>query len=194
MKQDMRSVWDYSIARWQKRVRFAEHDLTASGSLRFLQEKIRYPPGADLPDEEQAIVNHEPAVKSVGIRSFKVQQAKAEPDAPRYALNGRHRDKTAFRILAAYCCDVVETPKRNPIVNPQKKNLKLSRQLARSERLIRPVAFVRFAGYFETLGSNRRRVIYTKREVTNGYFWYIVEPPVTVRTISISLIFSWFTV
>jgi hypothetical protein len=63
-----------------------------------------------------------------------------------------------------------------------------------SERVIRPVAFVRFAGYFETLGSNRRRVIYTKREVTNGYFWYTVEPPVTVRTISISLIFSWFTV
>jgi hypothetical protein len=36
MKQDMRSVWDYSIARRQKRVRFAEHDLIASGSLRFL--------------------------------------------------------------------------------------------------------------------------------------------------------------
>ena len=77
MKQDMRNVWDYSIARWQKRVRFAEHDLIASGSLRFPQEKIRYPPGADLPDEEQAIANHEPVVKPVGIRSSKVQQAKA---------------------------------------------------------------------------------------------------------------------
>jgi hypothetical protein len=124
MKQDMRSVRDYSIARWQKRVRFAEHDLIASGSLRFLSEKIRYPPGADPPDEEQAIANHQPAVKPVGIRSFKVQQAKAKPDGPRYALNERYRDKTASRILAAYGCDVVETPKRNPIVNPQKKNLK----------------------------------------------------------------------
>ena len=37
MKQDMRSVWDYSIARRQKRVCFAEHDLIASarfGSFR----------------------------------------------------------------------------------------------------------------------------------------------------------------
>ena len=30
-----------------------------SGSLRFRSEKIRYPPSADLPDEEQAIANHE---------------------------------------------------------------------------------------------------------------------------------------
>jgi hypothetical protein len=124
MKQDMRSVWDYSITLRQKRVRFAEHDLIASGSLRFLSEKIRYPPSADLPDEEQAVANQEPVVKPAGIRSFKVQQAKAEPDGPRYTLNERHSDKTASRILAAYRCDIVETPKRNLIVNPQKKNLK----------------------------------------------------------------------
>jgi len=73
MKQDMRSVWDHSVARPQKGMRFAEHDLIASSSLRFRSEKIRYPPGADLPDEEQAIANHEP----VGIRLSKVQQAKA---------------------------------------------------------------------------------------------------------------------
>jgi hypothetical protein len=77
MKQDMRSIWDDSIARRQKGMRFAEHDLIASSSLRFRPEKIRYPPGADLPDEEQAIANHEPVVKPVGIRSSKVQQAKA---------------------------------------------------------------------------------------------------------------------
>src|SRR5476651_423360 len=120
----MRSVWDYSIARRQKRVRFAEHDLIASGSPRFLSDKVRYPPSADLPDEEQAIANHEPVVKPVGIPSVKVQQAKAEPDGPRYALNERHSDKTASCILATYCCYIVETSKRNPIVNPQKKNLK----------------------------------------------------------------------
>jgi aryl-alcohol dehydrogenase-like predicted oxidoreductase len=39
-------------------------------------------------------------------------------------LNERHSDKTASRILAAYRCDIVEAPKRNPIVNPEKKNLK----------------------------------------------------------------------
>jgi hypothetical protein len=55
----------------------AEHDLIASSSLRFRSEKIRYPPGSDLPDEEQAIANHEPVVKPVGIWSSKVQQAKA---------------------------------------------------------------------------------------------------------------------
>jgi hypothetical protein len=59
MKQDMRSIWDHSIARRQEGMRFAKHDLIASGSLRFRSEKIRYPPGADLPDEEQAIANHE---------------------------------------------------------------------------------------------------------------------------------------
>jgi hypothetical protein len=53
-----------------------------------------------------------------------VQQAKAKPDGPRYALNERHSDKTASRILAAYRCDIVEAPKWNPIVNPEKKNLK----------------------------------------------------------------------
>src|ERR1700688_2087867 len=124
MKQDMRSVWDHSIARRQERVRFAEHDLIARGPLRFRSEKIRYPPGADLPDEEQAIANHQPVVKPFGIQSSKVRQAKVKPDGPRYALNERHSDKTASRILAAYRCDIVEAPKRNPIVNPEKKNLK----------------------------------------------------------------------
>jgi hypothetical protein len=33
-------------------------------------------------------------------------------------------DKTMSRILAAYRCDIVEPPKRNPIVNPEEKNLK----------------------------------------------------------------------
>src|SRR5271156_2691442 len=124
MKQDMRSVWDHSIAQRQEGIRFAEHDLITSGSLRFRSEKIRYPPGADLPDEEQAIANHEPVVKPVGIRLSKVQQAKAQPDGPRYALNERHCGETACRILAAYCRDIVETSKGNPVVNPEKKNLK----------------------------------------------------------------------
>ena len=73
----MRSVWDHSIVRRQEGMRFAEHDLITSGSLRFRSEKIRYPPGADLPDEKQAIANHEPVVKPIGIRLSKVQQAKA---------------------------------------------------------------------------------------------------------------------
>jgi hypothetical protein len=63
-----RSIGDYSIARRQEGMRFAEHDLIASSSLRFRSEKIRYPRGADLPDEEQAIANQKP----VGIRSSKV--------------------------------------------------------------------------------------------------------------------------
>jgi hypothetical protein len=50
MKQDMRGVWDHSIAWRQEGMRFAEHDLIASSSLRFRSEKIRDPPGADLPD------------------------------------------------------------------------------------------------------------------------------------------------
>jgi hypothetical protein len=120
MKQDMRSVWHHSIVRRQEGMRFAEHDLITSGSLRFRSEKIGYPPGADLPDEEQAIANHEP----VGIRSSKVQQAKPQPDGPRDALNERYSDETASRILAAYRCDIVETSKGNPVVNPEKKNLK----------------------------------------------------------------------
>ena len=124
MKQDMRSVWDHSIARRQEGMRFAEHDLIASSSLWFRSEKIRYPPGANLPDEEQAIANHEPVVEPVGIRSFKVQQAKAQPDGPRQTLNERHCDETACRILAAYRCDIVETSKGNSVVNPEKENLK----------------------------------------------------------------------
>jgi len=59
MKQGMRSVWDHSIAHRQEGMRFAEHDLITSGSLRFRSEKIRYPPSTDLPDEGQAIANHE---------------------------------------------------------------------------------------------------------------------------------------
>jgi hypothetical protein len=46
------------------------------------------------------------------------------PTGARYALNERHSDKTASRILAAYRCDIVEATKRNPIVKPEKKNLK----------------------------------------------------------------------
>jgi hypothetical protein len=76
MKQDMRGIWDHSIAR-QEGMRFAEHDLIASSSLRFWSEKIRYPPDADLADEEKAIASHEPVVKPAGIRSSKMQQAKA---------------------------------------------------------------------------------------------------------------------
>jgi len=53
MKQDMRSVWDHSIAHRQEGMRFAEHDLITSGSLRFRSEKIRYPPGADLPEKSR---------------------------------------------------------------------------------------------------------------------------------------------
>ena len=79
MKQDMRSIWDHSIARRQEGMRFAEHDLIASSSIRFWPEKVRYPPGPDLPYAEQAIANHEPVVEPVGIRSPKVQQAKAQP-------------------------------------------------------------------------------------------------------------------
>jgi hypothetical protein len=77
MKQDMRGIWHHSIVRRQEGMRFAEDDLIASNSLRFRSEKIRYPPSADLPDEEQAIANHEPVVKPVGLRSSKVEQAKA---------------------------------------------------------------------------------------------------------------------
>ena len=73
----MRSVWDHSIVRRQEGMRFAEHDLITSGSLRFRSEKIRYPPGADLPDEEQAIADDEPVVKPAGIRSSEMQQAEA---------------------------------------------------------------------------------------------------------------------
>jgi hypothetical protein len=40
MKQDMRSVWDHSIAPRQEGMRFAEHDLIASSSLQFWSEKI----------------------------------------------------------------------------------------------------------------------------------------------------------
>ena len=105
-------------------MRFAKHDLIASSSFRFRPEKIRYPPGADLPDEKQAIAHHEPAVKPVGIRSFQVQQTEAQPDGPRYALNERHGDQTGCRILAAYRSDIVETSKENPVMNPEKKNLK----------------------------------------------------------------------
>jgi hypothetical protein len=93
MKQDVRSVWDHSIVRRQEGMRFAEQDLITSGSLRFRSEKIRYPPSANLPDEEQAIANREPVVKPIGIRSSKVQQAKAQPDGPRYALNERYSDE-----------------------------------------------------------------------------------------------------
>jgi hypothetical protein len=117
----MRGIWNHSIARRQEGMRFAEHDLIASNSLRFRSEKIWYPPSADLPDEEQAIANHEPVVKPVGIRSSKLQQAKAQPDGPRYALNERYRDEPASRILAAYRRDIVETSKGNPVVNPEKR-------------------------------------------------------------------------
>jgi hypothetical protein len=47
-------------------MRFAEHDLIAGSSLRFRSEKIRYPPGAGLPDEEQAVANDEPVVSGYG--------------------------------------------------------------------------------------------------------------------------------
>ena len=105
-------------------MRFAEHDLITSSSLWFGLEEIRYPPSADLPDQEQAIADHEPVVKPVGIRFSKVQQAKAQPDGPRYALNERYGDQTASRILALYRGGIVEPSKRNPVVNPEKKNLK----------------------------------------------------------------------
>src|SRR6202041_1917862 len=124
MQQDMRSVGDHSIAHRQEGMRLAEHNLITRGSQRFRPEKIRDPPGADLPNEEQAVADHEPVVKPVGISSSKMQQAKAQPDGPRYALNERHGDQTACRILAAYCCHIVKASKRNPVVNPEKKNLK----------------------------------------------------------------------
>ena len=79
MKQDVRSVWDHSIARRQEGMRFAEHDLIASSSLRFRLEKIRYPPGADLPDEKQAIANHEPIVSQSGYGRLKYNRLKHGP-------------------------------------------------------------------------------------------------------------------
>jgi hypothetical protein len=103
---------------------FAEHDLIASSPFWFRPEKIRYPPGADLPDEEQAIANQEPAVKPVRVGLSEAQQAKVEPDCPRYALNEGHCDETPSRILALYRPDIVETSKGNPVMNPEKKNLK----------------------------------------------------------------------
>jgi hypothetical protein len=53
-------------------MRLAEHDLITSGSLRFRSEKIRYPPSADLSDEEQAIANHEPVVMTRPIAPFEL--------------------------------------------------------------------------------------------------------------------------
>ena len=53
-----------------------------------------------------------------------MQQTKSQPDGPRYALNESYSDETASRILAAYRCDIVETSKGNPVVSPEKKNLK----------------------------------------------------------------------
>ncbi len=57
---------NHPIARKQKGMRFAEHNLmTRRLASVCRKEKIRYPPGADLPDEEQAVANYKPDVKPV---------------------------------------------------------------------------------------------------------------------------------
>jgi hypothetical protein len=52
-----------------------------------------------------------------------VQQAKAQPDGPRYALNERYRDETASRILTTYCCDIVETSNGKSSREPREREL-----------------------------------------------------------------------
>ncbi len=131
----MRGVWHQSVVRRQEGMGFAEHDLITGSSLRFRPQEIRNPLGTDLPNKEQAVTDYEPIAKPAGIRFSKVQQAEAQTDGPRYALNERHGHKTASRILALHCCDIVERPQRDPIVDPKKKDLETLAMRAGRARL-----------------------------------------------------------
>src|ERR1700733_13559307 len=114
MKQDVRRVRDKPIALGQERVCAAEHNLIACGALRFCVNKIGNPPGTDLTNEEQGIGNPKPAIQPSWIGLTEIPRTEKQTYAPRHTLYKSHENKSLQRVLAAYCGNVVQTPKRNP--------------------------------------------------------------------------------
>jgi hypothetical protein len=123
MKQDMGSVRDESIALRQKGVGIAKHDPVASCPFRFRSKKIGYPPGTKLTDKKQTITDPKPIVKPMGIGLPEIQQAVEQANSKRHTLNESDDNKTCSCVLAANRSNVIQSPKRNPIVYPEKKHL-----------------------------------------------------------------------
>ncbi len=99
-------------------MRVAEHSLEALCPLWFRFKKIRDPPGTYLPNEEYAVGNPEPLIKPGWIRLPEVPCAEDQTDGKRYTLHEGYKQKTLYRVLVAYCGNVVESAERNPIVKP----------------------------------------------------------------------------
>lgn len=68
MEQNVRRVRNKPIALRQKRMCVAEHDLKARGPLRLRPQKVGYPPGADLTNEQCAIRNPQLPNKPARVR------------------------------------------------------------------------------------------------------------------------------
>ena len=124
MKQDMRRVGNHPIALRQERVRITEHLLKALGPLWFSLKKIRHPPGTHLANEEYAVADPQPPAKPRRMGLAEIPCTEEQADGKGHALHKGHSHKTRQRILAAYRGNIVQTPEWNPVVNPQKDNLK----------------------------------------------------------------------
>ena|SRR6516164_6639626 len=123
VKHDVRRVRDKPITGRQEAVGIAKHDLITSGTFRFWPEKIGYPPSANLSEKNSAVANPKPQVKPARVQSAKIRQAEEKTDREGHALDEGDNGKTKHRVLTAYRLDVVQPPKRDPIVQPQKEHL-----------------------------------------------------------------------
>ena len=124
MKQDMCGVWDNPIPFRQEGVGVAEHFLIALGPFGFGLEKVGYPPGAHLADEEYAVGDPQPLIEPSWIGLAEIPGAEDQTDGKRHALHKGDSHKTPQGVLAAHGSNVVQAAKGNPVVHPKKGNLK----------------------------------------------------------------------
>ena len=102
----------------------AKHLLIALGPLWFGLTEIRHQPRPKLSAKEYAVADPQPLGEPGRIRVAKVFRAENQTDGKWHALNQCHNDQTTRSVLATDGSDVVQSSERNPVMNPQKENLK----------------------------------------------------------------------
>jgi hypothetical protein len=81
-------------------------------------DEIGNPPGSKLADEEKYVADPQPHDEPVGIGAAEIPCTENKADGPRHALHDGDDHQALQRVRAAHRGNIVETAKRDPVVNP----------------------------------------------------------------------------
>jgi hypothetical protein len=110
-----------AVARGQKGVRVAEHDLIARRARGLWSKQVWNPPCQHLEDEQKPVVRPEPHEQPWWVWSPEEEDARHKPEGAGNEADEGISEKFAARIRCANGLYVVEASERDPIVQPQKQ-------------------------------------------------------------------------